>query len=514
VQATTTTSTACQEVEINRETWNYSNTLNGRIGWQVRLDPERPATWDLNSAQVTNWNQNRHSQMIMTGDGGIPHLNFHTWLNLNRFQTIIGLLKNPNVSNAQLQQELNSILSEANNAINQSEAAIPPNISLTAANQAGLQEGAIHRITTNENRANYTRDSNRTRVEYELQCTQTTTTETTSLDDEGNETTTTTEETIDLPPVYLGWEIEGVGSGSSSFPATGWTGVEFRQLLSARCNASGIQSAASFGTRLSASSVDNQFFGAVLSNRYTSASSLPYRTQQTSGGTLATTNDISFFNSTTGCENLSNMSCTSEQILGTTSSLNRRNQNPTVIDGQSRYGVNFVDLSNRTLSSDRLQFTRGNEPNDFWVDIWRPQVSNSITNGSWRWLINSASGENTANRETRHAAHTTQIRFEGNGTPVGRISTPGNSNVDYLWRFETRDTPAWRINPISAPTPISNPLHQETISGEHTQFRTRASWASDPHLPHRMSLNWIYNGGIRTFAPTTVVGGGPGNRNI
>jgi hypothetical protein len=492
------------------ELWIPSDYINdGRIAWRQDVLKQYPNDAPSSSSAPT-YRTHRHDQIpnvpspeqcSTTPTNGICNTTLHTWFTQAKWTQIWTAINNPNNSSSQLNSVWNDIISELTSIINESNATNPPDHNLTENNQRGLQEGALFLFRSRERRLPVSWNASRTRERDRQECRYWVIV--------GYSTDPTTNVRT---PIWgwSAWQDTGKRSewrlqGTPTLPVApvigDWLDVEYRQLLSARCHADGITAALnqSNGQLITAPEVDNQFFGMILSNPHTSISSLPFRanhpenTVSTNGG-FNDTNNIAFYNQVTSCQD--NIPCINDVDTdnNTAARNNLRDAHATTLPSDiTRWGAN-INRNGQNSSTNRFTFSRDGQWNDFWIDLWRPSINTIIsTSNSWRWLNAVESDANMTSRITVHQPHHSQIRLDGAGTPVGD---------EYLWRIESRDG-SWHTSSVP---------HQQTITGEHTRLRTRASWASDYGNPHRMNLQWIYNGGLRTFSPTQLVGGSENNR--
>jgi hypothetical protein len=536
--------------------WSYERRENGRTGWQQVLIPENPSDLSvLTNNQIDNWTQNRHAQNHMTGPENagegqvpVPHLPFRQWLTQTRIDEMASWVNSPggwqNIANptsypslsaarAAAQTQINNHNTELGNRYDRqwydpadptagaqyardlSEATFPPDLLLSDRNKLGLQEGALFRLTTNEQRADMFWNFRRTWT-IEISGTECRHWNGSTLSDSS-------------------WTINNVryriaSSDSSSqyrnpnqttqinwALATTWRTVEHKQLLSARCNAEGMERAAEHGTQIIAPNVDNSFFSMVLSDAHVDLDDLPFKSLQSPDRTppnaltrlIQESDSISFYTSTESCKN--EISCVNENGTGefginNGSINNRRNTSSTTFPGDiPRWGANYVDPASPVRSSNSFTFGRDNQWNNIWVDLWRPSVETTTEENSWQWL-NSLNSNPVSPQRHPYSAHHSQMRWAMEGTPGVAEELGG-------FRFNARTG-----NTLYTAWPIADTLPNialqlpNTMVDEYTQFRTRASWASNFNFPHRVNLQWLYNGNIRSFAPDEIIGGDIGNR--
>jgi hypothetical protein len=538
------------------ETWEADWDGIGRLAWAQDIFAQHQA-----GGTGPTYFTNRHDQLSNRSVGTLPCTDtitggfcttpYHSWLNLSRWEDIIEQIRDPERSNSQLTNFFNNIRDEAISVIEDSETSAPPHFNISENNQMGLQEGALFDFRTQDRWANLNWNVSRIRERPRGMCRFEAITEYVGgyteryacgsycrrEDDNGNCTSwgtewcsrwivthhSWTERWWDYPerepemsgvtqPLWGPWQIrdnichevgptgiclgttpiEGITGIANMAPNIGsWQDVEWRQLLSTRCNASGALIASSQGQiHANPTDVDSQFFNMLISHPQTSQAALPWSSLP-----------LNFFTATESCREQIN--CINDRIFGTTSENNLRNLHQTNVDGINRWGANWI-APEETIprSTDRFQFARDNQWAEVWIDLWRPSMNMAGRSvNSWRWLDQNSIFANIGEQHQRHVAHTTQIRFNPDGTPGPEENLGG---------FTVHSRPQGQL--FYDDINLANPLAPRLLTNEHTQFRTRASWASNYNAPHQTNLQWIWNAGVRTWAPTRLIGGEEGNR--
>ncbi|MDR2571820.1 MAG: hypothetical protein LBD23_16200 [Oscillospiraceae bacterium] len=523
----TLTNTGCDEF------WSASWSGSGRIGWRHEILARNPSGVD------GNWSTNRINQISSTGMGvaacnsgntsGYCATQHYEWSRSSPWLAFNTQLNNANNDSTTLTLLFNQLSQGAQNSINIAANENPPNYAINATNQRGLQEGALFDFRT-QDRWQTTTWSNisrwRERRQQTERCTERFThtwsewVEPSGCDEEGMNCTTPgysiprsiswDEHWVQWqsPPMWDVWTIRPTPVFTTAPTMNSWVDVEWRSLISSRCNATGIASAS--GTRqANPGTVSNNFFGVVLS---------PTRTTQSGPYSSYTS---SFFDSIESCRNQIRCVNDVDSTNTTAARQNLGNTHATQYPGDiNRWGANFAiwNPTQRNFSSNQLLFARDNQWHTFWIDHWRPRMEAGNPSTSWWWLQASGSTTNaeTVNLSTQ-LPHTTQIRFRSDGTP-GVAASAGGFTFQSQPNFNTT---AWQLlsgdicndmNSCSWNT-LNNPLTTpQSLSGERTQFRARASWASRLNNPHFTQTQYIYNASIRTWSPTMLVGGSSGNR--
>jgi hypothetical protein len=527
------------------EDFDFQESFNGRISWLTRLFPEFPY---YGGDAVDLWNTAR-----LTDEPTAASVTaFNAWLTNfeSEIDNFINIISDPTQAEESLANIFANLIAQASIEIEAAKNQLPPNINTIPLNYQNMaQYGGVFRVQTWETRADVGWNLQRTRIdcrngEWRRNCVRV---EISGGGDPAGGLVCTAWEWTDGGSYADDWKMyDGTNAvyewSSHGFNGTAewnYTGhhtpensppeifidihpqlVEERQLLSARCNFDGINQALTHGIRIISPDVHNEYFGMVLSPARTVRHNddtgslvlddygnpppdVPFRTSTNSGGGFADTNNSIFFTDIESCR--LRVPCVNEIATGT--SVNNRRGNPpsTNFGGTERWGANFDHPFNDpqepdTLSTNVFQFARDNQWNDFWLDLWYPRPTAGINNIHWRHL--NASGS----QRTNPLAHSTQVRFHANGTPLGIGSDLDRQN---MWRFESRDAITGNDNTRLETSIVP---FERLIVGEHTRFRTRAAWASDFNQLHRVNFQWIYNFDIRTFTPTQVVTGAVGNR--
>jgi hypothetical protein len=537
-----------------RETFTNAWSSTGRIGWQHNLHARNPGgvsgNWSV-IRQTQNGPAGMFASPCSAGNTtGFCATGFWNWQQGQPW--VSGLnnhLENPLSSNIQLNNHWNTLRNAAQTAITNGNLENPPNFNITPNNQQGLQEGALFDIQTRDRWSDIVWSVTRTRErDRRVACVEfpmseiVTYCETSCWDDEWGGGCDTW--CWDVLYVWSEWEWQWATNNSQAntcsptgpTPTTndnigctawrlraasplllaanpsdnGWQDNEWRSLVSSRCNANNFQGGINAipGTRqANPSNVSNNFFGVVLT--------------PVGGSNQLSGLNSTFFNSIESCRN--QIRCVNDVgASGSASSINQLHNFATQHTGDiQRWGTTHID-NGILRSSNRISFARDNQWNQFWVDQWRPRIENvgpgATQNraGSWNWMPANEAVTDAATQTilSAHPPHRTQMRFINTGTPgiaadrggftfqsrqgfSSSINTRVSANSNQLWIASNLASP-WN-------TP-------RTELGEHTQFRTRASWASDHNAPHNFQSQYIYNANINTWSPTVIVGGPAGNR--
>jgi len=558
-----------QYIVYHSETWRESDfNLNGRIGWRNEIHPLSPS--NLSSSPQANapnsvWN-NREFQQITNNSCPPDEVHtdsncFHRWATMERINNFVNTVNNPSTTNQQLINLYNQMVTDSASAVLISEAQIPSDLPLSEVNQRALQEGSIFQLRIQEARVDLNFGFSRTVVSHRNRIFNHMVNNPISITGSNlalnvsvsgsyswngqptalqfyrpaSPTTLWTIPSCPAAPVVVDQRITcnnvlchnhtqrchvGLRTDAAFAPLFTFRPIETRQLVSSRCNQTGMLLTEAHGIPItSPQETAPEYFGMTLSNPITGTWLSPvnlgvgsFQTSDTGG--IPQTNEISFFERTDECIN--NIPCVND-VSGIN---NRRRPNDS-----PRWGAHS-DLQNNNpdesiiVDTNRFVFARDNQWNHFELDRWRPQIPQYISTNSPRgfWINRSERGGNTPtsqpsennNRDRLEPALYTQIRLDSEGTPIGNHE---------FFELQSRPSPSLRTNAGSIngynfwnPPSIVNEGH--TLTGEYFRFRTRASWASDFGYPHRMNVNWIHEGGIRGHSPTIIAGGGNPDNSV
>jgi len=305
-----------------------------------------------------------------------------------------------------------------------------------------------------------------------------------------------------------------------------WNSVEYRQLLSSRCNLEAMERASGYGNIVNVANTHNLYFTTILTNPYTDPGQLPFRSTLNVNGVFGETFNPDFYMTSNDCllygpDNDTGIRCINSKQYGNDSNNNilRDSDNVPRWGAQSRINLNGTIIEE---TGTNFTFFRNNNFSQIRVDLWRPDYPVGVygDNIIFRQGVNTTLNTDPGGTNSNMRPRKTLMWFNTQGTPSGWDSGTLSENND-LFRFDTLNGHTgnyiWENNNPDSfcginSTQLLGTPHGFDLNDEHTEFRTRAAWSSEINLPHQINTQWVFDGAIRTFTPTTIVSGGQNQR--